>query len=264
MAKVKDDETGFNPEQYLATRCCDVNRRERVLFPLEMLHNEFSALPSSLKILDYGTGPVVMSVISAAAKACELVLSDYSASNRETLRAWLDDEPGAFNWRPFFEHVVHSLEGKDADEAASREALVRTRVKNVVHVDIDGPRIIEEGFEGQYDVVSSSCCLESSCSKREVFDQNVKKLSALIRPGGRLMLFLTERKMEPESGFYYVGSRKFDIVSVNSAYVTSLLKEIGFRDVKSSLCVGNEKLLSTFQDKNILGYMFVSGEKCSI
>lgn len=254
---------GFDSEQYLATRCSDVNNRERIVFPLEMLHKEFSLLPNSLKVLDYGSGPVIMTVISAAAKAADIVLADYSSSNRATLRSWLDNDPTAFNWTPFFEYVVLNLEGKNPDEVAPREAAVRDKVKNVVSADINNSlRIIEEGFEGPYDVISSSCCLESSCSKREAFESNLKKLSALLRPGGRLMLYLTERKMDRESGFYYIGSQKHAIVSVNAEYVADLLRSIGFSDVRCSTCRPTDlTLLHTFQDESILGYMFVSGEK---
>ena len=186
MAKTTANDCEFDAEGYLANRCSDVNRKERVLYPLEMLHKEFSPLPNSLKILDYGTGPVIMTVILAAAKASEIVLADRSVSNRNSLRLWLNNEPGAFNWTPFFEHVVHKLEGKGMDEVARREAAVRSKVKNVVSADFHGSRIIQDGYEGDYDVVSSSCCLESSCSERETFKRNLEKLSALVKPGGRI------------------------------------------------------------------------------
>ena len=256
-----DNGADFDLEGYLATRFGDVNKPARVLFPLEMLHKEFSSLPDSLNILDYGTGPVIMTVISAAAKASELVLSDFNPRNLSALRAWLADEPGAFNWTPFFQHVVCDLEGKSVQEAAAREALVRNKVKSVVSANIYSSHIIEEGFEGPYDVVSSSCCLESICKTRETFKRNLQKLSALLKPGGRIILFLTERRMETESGFYYIGSQKHNIVSVNATYVADLLASMGYTEVKSSSCSGDPDLMYTFQDKNILGYMFVSGVK---
>ena len=255
------DKSDFDSEGYLSTRFSDVSRQERVLFPLEMFHKEFSSLPTSLKILDYGTGPVIMSLISASTKASELVLAEHSANNREALRSWLADEPGAFNWTPFFEHVVHRLEGKGIQEVAAREALVRTKVSHVVSADLDGSTIIEDGFEGPYDVVSSSGCLDSCGSTRDTFKRNLQNLSALVKPGGRIMLFLSERNMEPESAVYYIGSQKHNIVSVNAAFVADLLKTFGYTDIKSSSCSGDPKLLHTFQDNNILGYMFLSGRK---
>ena len=67
--------------------------------------------------------------------------------------------------------------------------------------------------------------------------------------------------METESGFYYIGSQKHNIVSVNATYVADLLASMGYTEVKSSSCYGDPDLMYTFQDKNMLGYMFVSGVK---
>ena len=256
-----ESESEFDTEDYLQTRFCDVNVQERILFPLEMFHKEFSALPGSLKILEYGTGPVVMTLISAARKASEIILAEYSSRNRDALRSWLDNEPNAFNWSPFFEHVVQNLEVNGVEEAVTREALVREKVTSVISCDIYSSPIVAEGFEGPYDVVSSSCCLESVCSTRETFKQNVKKLSALVKPGGRMMLYLSERNMEPESGVYYTGSQRHVIVSLSAPFVADVLRSIGYSSVKNISCPGDPKLLHTFQDENLLGYMFVSGVK---
>ena len=253
----------FNPELYLKARFgSDVNDKERILFPLEKFHEEFSVLPESLKILDYGTGPVMMSVISAAIHASEIILCEYNPKNREALRAWLDNEPSAFNWSPFFDHVVQKLEGKSLDEARERETLVRKVVKNdVISCNIYSPSIIEEGYEGPYDVVSSSCCLESSCTSRETFRHHVAKLAALVKSGGRMMLYLTERNMERENGVYLTGSTEHGIVNVSADYVADLLSSIGFSDVKKSSCRGDPAVMRTYQDDDILGFLFVSGTK---
>ena len=110
-------EEDFDSDSYLKTRFRSVNVGGRVLFPLEMFHREFLDLPGSLKILDYGTGPVIMNQISPATKASEIILAEYSSRNRDALRSWLHDKPGAFDWSPFFQHVVQNLE-----ERASRRS----------------------------------------------------------------------------------------------------------------------------------------------
>ena len=142
------------------------------------------------------------------------------------------------------------------DKVARREAAVRSKVKNVVSADCHGLRIIQEG---DYDVVSSSCCLESSCSERETFKRNLEKLSALVKPGGRIVLFLTERKMESEGEYYFIGSQKHDIVSVHAVYVADLLRSIGYTDaLVQVICHSCTHFrMKTFWDS----YMFVCGQK---
>ena len=255
-------ETKFDTDGYLQTRFCNVNMKERILFPLEMFHKEFSALPASLKILDYGTGPVIMSLISASSKASEIIVAEYSPENRKALRLWLDDKPEAFDWSPYFRHVVCDLEGRGDEEIGAREALVREKVKKVVSCNICNSPIIEEGYEGPYDVVSSSCCLEAVGVTREDFKLNVEKIAAFLKPGGTMLLYLSERDMKAEKGEYYIGSQKYGVVNVNSTYVEDVLKNIGFYDVKSNMCPCDTAVVQkTFQDADLKGYMFVSGVK---
>ena len=101
-----------------------------------MFHEVFSTLPGSLRILDYGTGPAIMTIISAATRASEIVLSDCGEENRESLRSWLRNDANAFNWSPLFDYVIQILEGKDVEEARKREELVRKVVTDVIHCDI--------------------------------------------------------------------------------------------------------------------------------
>jgi len=70
-----------------------------------------------------------MNTISAAAHASELVWSDYSKGNLGTLQKWLEKDPTAHNWTPFFDKVVKYLEGKSEKEAREREEVVRQVVK---------------------------------------------------------------------------------------------------------------------------------------
>ena len=49
---------------------------------------------------------------------------------------WLDRDPNAPNWSPFFEYVVQELEGKSKEEAAKREEELHQVVKAVIPCDI--------------------------------------------------------------------------------------------------------------------------------
>ena len=67
-------------------------------------------------------------------------------------------------------------------------------VKDVVPCDITRDQFIQEGYEGLYDIVTSSVCIEdATCSKTEaVCEQAVCKLAKLTKPGGILLLHSTE------------------------------------------------------------------------
>ena len=220
----------FDTAAYLNAQFLSDWSNERVLFPLKMFHEVFSTLPGSLRILDYGTGPTIMTIISAATRASGIVLSDYSEENRESLRSWLRNDANAFNWSPLFDYVIQRLEGNDVEEARKREELVRKVVTDVIHCDIYKDPIIEKEFEKTYDVVSSSCCVNSSCSTLKVFRMNMQKLVKLVKPGGHLILFQSQGK-EDEHGYFMTGGTRHPDVHVSAEYLGNLIQSFGYENV---------------------------------
>ena len=248
----------FDTEYYLKTRFGDFSSG-RTLFPLQCFHDVFQSLPSSLKILDYGTGPAIMSVISAAKNASEIVLSDYGESNLEALRKWLRKDTTAFDWSPYFDHVVQKLEGKGEKEAREREERVREVVKDVAFCDINEDPPIRTTCQGPYDVVIESACLTVSCFTREKFADGVKKLAALLKPGGTLLTYAPERSMDTINSLYYPGMKPQPALNINGKYAAEVLKQQGFTDVTLKVRISDTP--NAYCGKKALGYRFVSGKK---
>ena len=107
-------------------------------FTLQELHEPFQSQPDAactgaeFRVLDYGCGPVIANIISAARVASEIVLAEYTEQGRTAVRSWLDSNPNSFNWSPFHKYVVQTLEGGSADAAEEREKRLRSIVKAVV------------------------------------------------------------------------------------------------------------------------------------
>ena len=72
---------------------------------LSVLHEFYKSYglpPIGLKILEFGAGPVISYEISSVLYASDIVLSEYWEKNRKVLQMWLDRDPKAPNWKPFF------------------------------------------------------------------------------------------------------------------------------------------------------------------
>ena len=93
MGDVTDCADCFDAEYYLAKRYKEATSETRIHFTLRCYHEVFQILPSSLKILEFGCGPVIQHSISAAAHATEMVFSDIAKSNREAVKKWLGIYP---------------------------------------------------------------------------------------------------------------------------------------------------------------------------
>ena len=196
---------------------------------LHDFYKSYGSPPAGLKILEFGAGPVISYEISAALYASEIVLSEYTERNREVLQMWLDRDPKAPNWKPFFEYVVHELEGKSKEEAEMRQEELRRVVKAVIPCDITKDSPIDPAYYGPYDVVICSLCLDAACTSLEEYAEGVCKLAKYIKPGGKLLLQFCSGAADTQ--FYMVGKEKFFGLSINEEFMTTTLKKTGFCDI---------------------------------
>ena len=180
-------------------------------------------------MLEFGAGPVIAYVISASLYASEIVLSEYLETNRKVLQMWLDRDPNAPNWSPFFEYVVQELEGKSKEEAAKREEELRQVVKAVIPCDIHKDPPVEPAYCGPYDVVFAGYCLESACNSLEELSGAVSKLAKLLKPEGKLVIITVDGP--GDTFFYMVGEKKFTNLSISEETLTTILQQNGFHDI---------------------------------
>ena len=157
-------------------------------------------------------------------------------------------------------YVVVELEGKTESDIASRKEQVRKLTKAVVPCDITQDPPIESGYRREYDVVIASLVLTSSSRSQKDYLNNLKKLSKMVKPGGRIMIYEVERS-GTEGGFYVVGDAKFINASVTSDFVSEALKSAGFDDIVCKKCEKRAKPNTEGADPSVLGFFFLSGQK---
>ena len=108
-------------------------------------------------------------------------------------------------------HVVVNLEGKSEEEVQVRAQLVRKVVKAVVHCDVNRDPPIPPEYVGQYDIVTAFLCLSAACATREDYVAALVRLHALLKSGGKIVLYTSDRKEQvtPTQTSYTVGSQEF-------------------------------------------------------
>ena len=227
--QVSRDYEMFDPWAYLEYQYGEVDAFHH--HSLQEIHEVFKSYGSSstsLKVLEFGAGPVIVYVISASLYASEIVLSEYLDTNRKVLQMWLDRDPNAPNWSPFFEYVVQELEGKSKEKAAKREEESRQVIKAVIPCDIHKDPPVEPAYCGPYDVIVTSFCLESACNSLEEYSGAVPKLAKLLKPEGKLVITV---EGPGDTFFYVVGEKKFFALSIREEALTTILQQNGFHDI---------------------------------
>ena len=264
MAEPSADSDGdsFDAVGYLRARYQD-SRDQRATYQLGKLHILFKEMQNDdLKVLDFGSGPVIQHSISAALKASEVVFCDISRSNREEIQKWLKKDVNAFNWSPHFDYVVKNLECKGEKEARQREERMR-QIAKVVYCDAQAEPLIEKGYEGPYDVVLEFGCLMAACIDKQNYQSCMKPLTSLLKPGGVFVHYSSNSNSsdDKEKLRYPVGDKEFPYIGLNHEYITTLLKEDEeFTDICSDFVPLDPNTSSAFLPKRN-GFHFISAKK---
>ena len=226
----------FNPNDYLQTNYSVANLGPFHLFKLNALHKFYQSYPSTakLRILEIGTGPSIANTISAAPYAAEIVLSEYTEANRSTLLQWLNNDPNAFDWAHVFKHIVVDLEAKTEEEVPIRAELVRKVIKAVVPCDVNQDPPIPTEHVDQYDIVTDLLCLVSACATTEDYTAALVRLHALLKAGGKIVLYTPEYKEALIPASYPVGPHNFFALRLSRDVIFKSLEHAGFYDVKTT------------------------------
>ena len=230
------DRGDFDSLHYLQNRFGNLSE-QRAAYVLGQLHNVVGKyvknqwVVGELKVLDFGSGPVIQNCISASAFASEIVFCDIFSSNREAVQKWLDGAPDAFDWSPHFDYVVKALEGRGEEEAREREERMR-KVSKVVFCDALAEKPIEEGYEGPYDIIFQCACLEAACKDKESYKSSMKRLVSLLKPRGLLFCYATDYAVDWKDLEYTVGDGAHPYIGLSHSFVESVVREYGFGNIE--------------------------------
>ena len=255
-----DSNEDFGPSVYLRHAFNNSDHDFQRQTSLRCCHEALKSLPNGLSILDYGTGPSLHETVLTAAKASEIILSDYSEANRKALRQWLEKHPEAFDWSPHFSYAVRELEGGEEEYVEERQEMIRQVVKAVVHCDLTQDPPIESGYDRQYDVVNSCFCVCSASRTHQEYREGITKLAKLVKPGGVLMIYESEHRT-CQLASYYLNNRPFPYVAVTSDFALKAFRDAGFSDVTIRIFELDPQHPSRIQRPERIGYFHVRGIK---
>ncbi|XP_063428297.1 indolethylamine N-methyltransferase-like isoform X1 [Mytilus trossulus] len=190
-------------------------------FRLKTLHKIYSKGNIRGKVLlEIGSGPCIHTVIPAASWFDEIILTDFSPSNRDMQEKWLKKDHGAHNWDNFFKYYS-KLDGNE-DNWQQLEATLRPKIKRVLPCDVYNQNPLDPIQLNQVDVICTSACLESACLDKDAYHNAMKNVISLLKPGGKLILIGVLNCPQ-----YTVGSEIFKCFSISRDEVINTVKANG-------------------------------------
>jgi len=202
----QDFEHTFDPKSYLDEYFNGLDDEDR--FTTQFIVSALRKMPKGLVAHEFGGGPTLYSVAALAARAREIHFSDCVQANLDQVQRWLNDEPDAFDWRPYIELTLEA-EGTPATPAAvaRRAADMRRRVTRLMICDAQAALPLGETIK--YDLVAAHHCTDVAATNVAEWIQVLRNVSTLIVPGGWLLVSVTTG-----AGLYTVGQNKFRCVDL--------------------------------------------------
>ncbi|XP_032284899.1 phenylethanolamine N-methyltransferase [Phoca vitulina] len=185
---------------------------------------------SGHSLIDIGSGPTIYQLLSACTHFEDITLTDFLEVNRQELGLWLREEPGAFNWSTYSQHVC-LIEGK-GESWQEKERQLRAKVKRVLPIDVHQPQPLGAGSLAPLpaDALVSTFCLEAVSPDLPSFQRALDHITTLLRPGGHLVLIGAL-----EESWYLAGEARLVVVPVCKEEVMEALVRSGYevRDLRT-------------------------------
>jgi hypothetical protein len=215
------DWSRFNPKDYLREYYSDLGAENQAL--LRFFADAYRDVPSDAVLLDFGGGPTIYPLIAAAARVKEIHFSDYLEANLQEVRNWIRRDPSAFDWQPFVRTSLQLETGRQCSGAdiARREQEIRGRITKLMRCDASRRPAID--LPADYDLIVTNFCAESAARNHIQWRSFLRNITALLRPGGRLLLSALKG-----ATCYSVGTKVFSAVNIDEADLLEVLVESSF------------------------------------
>ena len=223
----------FNARKYLEERCPGsefkkIDPRIHTQWGLRCVHNFYEMFHnnwdnSNASLLEFGAGPYLHTMISAAPYVSKIYHTDFLEECRREVILWKNKDPKAYDWSPYFKFVVNALEGQSGtDVVAEREELLRSKLKDSLFLDMKSNDPLP-AHPGSFDIIYTGFCIESIAVSLEEYKVIMKRVSSLLNPNGHLVMLANQG-----CTWYSVNEVKYPTYPISIAEVLQTLEEVGF------------------------------------
>ncbi len=139
-------------------------------------------------LLEFGGGPTIYSLITAARTVSWIHFTDYSTECLSEVSKWLIEDSSAFDWTKYTNYALYSESGStrkpSEKDVLNRHRLIRQRVRQITRCDASATDPLLGSFLGPYGVVANSFCLDALTTDKDVWFRLNQKVANLVEKDG--------------------------------------------------------------------------------
>eukprot|EP00079_Xenopus_tropicalis_P032612 XP_017946383.1 PREDICTED: nicotinamide N-methyltransferase-like [Xenopus tropicalis] len=194
---------------------------QAVKFPLRALYTEFASVFESFR---------------------EITILKFNDDCIKELDKWRKSDPGACDWSHAVEFMAE-LEGNSAVWTHKEEQL-KGRIKHLLKCDVSAENLVDERTVPKADCLLTAWILETISQDETSYCNNFKKMSALLKLGGHLVLI-----GDIQGSFFIVGGHKYHILPIGEEFLRKTLEDEGYSIVFYSAVGRNAEKQTTNYEK---------------
>lgn len=225
MLICESDYAPFNPQAYLQEYYTHLGAENRAL--LDFFDQAYAHIFTAVKkarIIEFGGGPTIYQLISAARHPVAIDFSDYLDANLDELATWLHDRPSQFVWDSFIQYVLEREGERTGPEQIRRRAnLIRRKVARLLWCDARLPDPLGVEQRAPYDIVSANFVLEAISQDLGDWEALTDHVLTLVKPQGYLIIC-----MVVGAHSYRVGDLHYPATPITPAIVAAKLRHRRF------------------------------------
>ncbi len=223
--KIEKNFETFNPREYLSEYYATVGFENKSL--LEFFVEAYQGIPKNSLMLEFGGGPTIYQLISAAKHTKEIYFSDHLNRNLNEVKLWRSASLNSFDWNEFFRQslILEGVKKVTKSIIEKRKKLVRRKITKFMHCDAFNTNPLGLAYRSYFDVVSFNFVAESITNTHKSWKQVFSNIHSLLKKDGHLIMTAIK-----EARFWHVGNKLFPAASISEHHINTLLKELGFKE----------------------------------
>uniref|UniRef100_A0A803K890 Nicotinamide N-methyltransferase n=2 Tax=Xenopus tropicalis TaxID=8364 RepID=A0A803K890_XENTR len=216
---------------------------QAVKYPLRTLYTEFaSGYIKGESLIDVSIGPLIFPLFPVFEPFREIIVLKFNDDCIKELDKWRTSDPGACDWSHAVEFMAE-LEGNSAVWTHKEEELKR-RIKHLLKCDVSAENLVDERTVPKADCLLTAWILETISQDETSYCNNFKKMSALLKLGGHLVLI-----GDIQGSFFIVGGHKYHILPIGEEFLRKTLEDEGYSIVFYSAVGRNAEKQTTNYEK---------------
>ena len=230
--KIEFDFETFHARDYLKEYYSTIDFENDQL--LRFFSSCYSDIDPCSTLLEFGSGPTLYSLITAATKVRTIYVCDKLAANMHEIDLWKRGAAKAFNWEPFIQRALE-IEGKSSYITSAaiqqRTKLLRKKLTPFGSCDaFSNPPLSKSHDHRKYDIVQVNFVPESITSSYSQWEIAIQNILSLLKVGGTLLMTTLKN-----ATYYHLQQKKFPAVNIDEDILIRTLTKFGFKESQMTM-----------------------------